>query len=160
MKVKFSHPLENVAGSLCVGPRVRRGNKEIVHVDDKPSLSNHVSERVIHESLEYGGGIVKAKEHNGGFEESFVSDEGCLPLMAILDVDIIVSPMNVELCEVVSVFQLIHKVGDEREGVGIVGGMFVEVSVVLTGVEFAVLLFDKEERGHLREVGRMDLSSG
>ena len=57
MKVKFSHPLENVAGSLCVGPRVRRGNKEVVHVDDESSLSNHVSERVICESLECGGGV-------------------------------------------------------------------------------------------------------
>ena len=36
--------------------------------------------------------------------------------------------------------------------------MFVEVSIVLAGMEFAVLLFDKEERGCFRRVGRMNLS--
>ena len=38
------------------------------------------------------------------------------------------------------------------------GGMFIEVAVVLAGVEFAILLFDKEERGCLGGIGRMDLS--
>ena len=35
------------------------------------------------------------------------------------------------------------------------GGMFIEVVIVLTGVEFAVLLFDKEERRHLGAVRRV-----
>ena len=58
-----------------------------------------------------------------------------------------------------SVFQLVHEVGNEREGVGVAGGVFVEVVVVLAGVEFTVFLFDKEEKGCLGGVGRTDLSS-
>ena len=32
------------------------------------------------------------------------------------------------------------------------GGMLIEVSVILTGAEFAILLFGKEEEGCLRGV--------
>ena len=140
-----------------VGCRIRGGNKEVIHVDDEPSFCDHVSERVIHESLECGRGVAKAKEHDSQFKESFVGDEGCLPLVAILDMDIVVSPTNVKLSEVASIFQLVHKVGNERKGVGIAGGVFIEVSVVLAGAEFTILLLDKEERGCLRGVGRTDL---
>ena len=40
------------------------------------------------------------------------------------------------------------------------GGMLVEVTIVLAGVEFAILFLDKEEGGCLKGVERMDLSSG
>ena len=104
--------------------------------------------------------VTETKEHYGGLKESFVGDEGCLPLVTIFDVDIVVPPMNIELGEVASVFQLVHKVRDEREGVGVTGGMFVEVSVVLAGAKFAVSPFNKEEGGGLWGVGRTNLSSG
>ena len=41
--------------SLCIGLEVRGGNEEVSHVDNKPSLSNHVSEGAINEMLECGG---------------------------------------------------------------------------------------------------------
>ena len=109
--------------------------------------------------MECGRGVAKPEEHHCQLEESFVHDEGCLPLMAILDVDVVVPLTNIKFCEVASIFQLFHEVGDEREGVCITGGVFIEVSVILAGAEFAVLLLDKEERGCLEGVGRMDLSS-
>ena len=103
MKVEFSHALEDMTGSFSVSFGVRGGDEEVIHVDDKPPFSDHVLERVIHESLEHGRGIAKAKEHDGGFEESFVGDEGRFPLVAILDADIVVPPMDVELGEMVGV---------------------------------------------------------
>ena len=78
-----------------------------------------------------------------------MSDEGCLPLMTIFDVNIVVPPVNVKLGKVVSVFQLVHEVRDEEKGVGIAGGMFIEVAVVLAGVEFSILFLNEEERGGL-----------
>ena len=88
-----------------------------------------------------------------------MSDECCFPLVAVFDADVVVSPVNVEFGEVASVFQLVHEVGDKGKGVGVTGGVFVEVMVVLAGAEFSILLFDKEERGCLREIGWTDLSS-
>ena len=37
------------------------------------------------------------------------------------------------------------------------GGVFIEVVVILVGTEFPVFLFDKEERECLRGVGRVNL---
>ena len=156
VKVEFCHTLEDMTGSLCMGLRVRGGNEEVVHVDDESSLSDHVSEGVVHESLEHGRRVAETKEHDGWFKESFVSDESCLPLVTILDLDVVIPSSNIELGEVVGVFQLVHKIGDERNGVGVIGGVFVEVVIILAGAKFSILLFDKEEGGCLEGVGEAD----
>ena len=74
-------------------------DEKIIHIDDEPSFGNHIAEGVIHKSLKSGGGIGEPKEHDGGFEESFVGDEGCLPLMTVFDLYIVIPPPYVELGE-------------------------------------------------------------
>ena len=64
VKVELSHTLEDMTGLFFVSFWVRRDNEEIVHVDDEPSLSNHVPKRVVHELLECGRGVAEAKEHD------------------------------------------------------------------------------------------------
>ena len=104
MKVELNHALENVTDLFGVGYEVGGSNEEIIHIDDKPPFSDHVSEQVIHELLECSRGIKKAKEHDGRFKESFVCDESHLPLMTIFDLYIVISLVNVELSEVMSIF--------------------------------------------------------
>ena len=104
MKIKLSHSLKEIVGLLSVGLGVRGGNKEVIHVDDKLSFSDYVSEHIIHEVLERCNGVIKAKEHDSGFKESFVGDEGHFPVVTGFDADIVVSPMNIEPSEVMSVF--------------------------------------------------------
>lgn len=67
---------------------IGRIDQKVVHVNDKPSFCYHIMERVIHELLEGSRGIGKAKEYNGWFEESLVSNEGNFPLVSIFDTDI------------------------------------------------------------------------
>ena len=74
--------------------------------------------------------------------------------MAILDITIVIISMNVKLGKVMSIFQLVYEVGDEEEGVSVASSVFIEVVVVLAGMEFAILLLDKEEGGSLGRVGR------
>ena len=64
-------------------------DEEVIHVNDEPSFSNHIPEQVRHESLESGGGIGHAKEHDSGFVESSVGNEGSFPLVTFLDLDIV-----------------------------------------------------------------------
>ena len=54
--------------SLNVGGFIGREYEEIIHVDDKPSFSNHIVKEVIHEVLGCGRGVIETKEHNSGFE--------------------------------------------------------------------------------------------
>ena len=104
MKVEFCHALEDTTGSVCMDLRVRGGDEEVIHVDDEPSFSDHVSEGVIHESLECGWRVAETKEHDHWLEESFVCDEGHFPLVSIFDTNIVIPPMNVEFGEVMSIF--------------------------------------------------------
>ena len=78
-------------------------DEEIIHVDNEPSFGNHVTEGVVHEALESGGGVGKSEEHHGRFEKSFVGNEGCFPLVTVLDSYVVVSPPDVELSEDLSI---------------------------------------------------------
>jgi hypothetical protein len=133
-------------------------NEEVIHIDDEPSFSDHVSEGVIHESLEGRGGVGKSEEHYRGFKEAFVGDEGGLPLVSIFDSDIVVSPSNVELSERLGVPEFVNEVGDEGKGVGVMDRVFIDVTVVLAGSESSILFLDEEEGSGLRGVRRADLS--
>jgi hypothetical protein len=95
-----------------VGGVIWGEDKEVVHVNDKPSFGNHVLEGIIHESLEGGRRVVYSKEHDGGFEESFMSNEGAFPLVAFFDADIVISPLYVELGKDFDSFEFINEVGD------------------------------------------------
>ena len=106
MEIKLGCSLENMTSLFSMGLWVRRGNEEVIHVDDKPSLSDHVSERVIHELLECSGGITETEEHNCQFKESFVCNEGGLPLVTVFDLNIVVPPTNIKLGEVRASFSL------------------------------------------------------
>ena len=44
VEVEFGHVLEDAMGSFSVCHRVWRGNEEVVHIDDKPPFSDHISE--------------------------------------------------------------------------------------------------------------------
>ena len=112
---------------------VREEDEEVVHVDDKPSFDDHVSEGVVHESLEGGGKVDESEKHDSWFEEAFMGDECSFPLMAIFDVDIVISPSYVKFGKNLCVFELIDEVGDQREGVGISNSVLIQISVVLVG---------------------------
>ena len=159
MEVQFHHALEDALGSFAVGFFVGGENKEVVHINDEPSFGNHVTERVVHEVLERGRGIGKPEEHYRWFEEAFMCDESGLPLVTVLDADIVVPPADVKFSKQFGIFEFVDEVGDEGEWIGVAGGMFVQVSVILTGVEATVLLFDKEERRCLGGVRRANLST-
>ena len=51
-----------------MGDFVRGEYEEIIHVDDKPSFSDHILEGIVYEMLKYGGGVVETKEHDSGFK--------------------------------------------------------------------------------------------
>ena len=75
-----------------------------------------------------------------------MGDESGFSLVSILDLDIVISPMDIELDENLCPLEFINKVGDEWKRVCITDCVFVNIAVVLTGAETTVFLFNKEER--------------
>ena len=60
--------MQYLTSSLDVGSLIGGKYEKVVHVDDKPSFSDHISEGIIHEMLECGGGVVETKEHDSRFK--------------------------------------------------------------------------------------------
>ena len=55
-----------------------------------------ISKDSVHHCLESGWRICQAKEHDSRLKESLISDESGLPLVSIIDPDVIISPSNIE----------------------------------------------------------------
>jgi hypothetical protein len=73
--------------------------------------------------------------------------EGSLPLIALSDADIIVSPSYIELGEVSRALESMDEIVDEGKGVSIFSCDGVECSIVLDEVELTILLLDEEDWG-------------
>ena len=82
-------------------------DKEVIHINDEPSFCNHVPKRIEHEPLKGRGGIGHSEEHDSGFIESAVGDEGGLPLVPFLDSNIVVPPSYVKLGEDLCIFEFV-----------------------------------------------------
>ena len=80
-----------------------------------------------------------------------MGDEGCFPLVSILNVNVVVSPLNIKLGKDLGILDLVNEVLDEGEGVGIFDSMTIDILIVLARSEGirGVFLVNKEERGCL-----------
>ena len=133
--------LKDLFSSFFVIFVIVRVDEKVVHVDDEPSFSNHIPERVGHESLESGGGVGHAKEHNCGFIESLMGNESSLPLVPILDSDIVIPPSYIKLGEDLGIFEFVDEVRDQRKGVSVSDCVVVKVLVVLAGSKTSVMIY-------------------
>ena len=81
-----------------------------------------------------------------------MGDEGGFPLVAISDADIVIPLLDIKFSEEFGVFELVDEVGDKGKGVCITNSVFIQVMILLAGVESSILLFDIEERRCLKGV--------
>ena len=95
MKVFLSHSLKNLFSPFLAFLLSLCEYKDMVHVDNESSFSNHISEGGVHEGLEHGRGVTLSKEHYQGFIEAIRSDKCCLPFISLFDLNVVVSPSDV-----------------------------------------------------------------
>ena len=120
----FSESLEHSSGAFMMEGDVILGvDSHIVHVDLKPLLWKHICENVVHEGLKGGGGITESKEHDRWFKESHGSDESSLPLIFLLDANIVIFPTNVKFGEQGGFFHVVDELGDQGERIGVLDGV-------------------------------------
>ena len=130
----LSESLKHTSGALVMESYVILGvDSHVIHVDLKPLLWKHIREDMVHESLEGGGSVAESKEHDGGFKESHGGDESGLPLIFLLDANVVISPMNVKFGEQGGFFHVVNEFRDQGERIGISDSVGVQVAVVLAG---------------------------
>src|SRR5713101_4317253 len=107
------------------------GNENVIHIDEYKSCVDEILEQFIHHGLECHRRIGKTKEHHQRFKHSLVCLEGCFPFVTFLDLNIVVSPLYIELGKDLCILQFINDIRNEGEWVLILDGDGIELSVVL-----------------------------
>jgi hypothetical protein len=97
--------------------------------------------------MEGSWAIGEAKVHDQWFKETLICSKGSLPLITFSAADIIVSPLYIELGEVLCALESMYEIVDEGEGVSILSHDGIECSIVLDEAELTILLFDEEDWG-------------
>ena len=137
------------------------GDEEVIHVDDEPSLNDHILEWVVHEPLEGSGGVTEAEEHDCWFKQFFVGDEDRFPLVSILNMNVVVPPSDVKFGKDLGIFNLVDEVLDEGERICVLDGMTVYILVVLArleGIRGIFLSMKKKDAAFLSGIQRTDSS--
>ena len=129
-------------------------DQNVIQIDNDHTFRNELPEQVVHHGLEGRRAVGQSEEHHQRFKESARSPKCGLPLVTLLDPDVVETPPDVELGEVASVPEFVHQVRDERKRVPILDRHVVELPIVLNQAERSVLLLDKEHwGGHGRLAG-------
>ena len=111
-----------------------------------------------HECLKGRWRVALAEEHYCRFVEPIRSSESGLPLVGLLNLNVVVPPPDIQFGKIPGMLESVNEVGDMRKRGSILDCMRIDVVVVLAGTESFILLQDKKEMGCLRRLGREDLS--
>ena len=96
-------------GTFVMKGKVSLGmDAQVVHIDLQPTFSNHIGKDVIHKQLKSGWPIAEPKEHNSGFKEPERGDERSFPLVFLANVDVVESPLDIELGKDSGVFHVVN----------------------------------------------------
>ena len=115
---------------------------------DRPKwfmLDDDVAVDVVHHSLEGHWRVCESEIHDCGFEKTVSGFKCCFLFITFVDAYIVIPPSDVELCVYVCIAEIADEIRDERKGVLISNRECVDLSVVLHGLQFAVLFFDEEK---------------
>ena len=96
----LSEPFQHPPRDPSVLGSVLRVDEDVIDVYADDSFHDEVLEDIVHHCLERSWAVGKTKEHYQWFEQSSVRPKCCLPLISILNSDVIVAPPNIQLCEV------------------------------------------------------------
>ena len=66
--------------------------------------------------------------------------------VALLHTHVVVTPADIQLCEITRALQLVHEIGDEWQWVAILYRHIIKAPIILDRAKGTILLFDKKER--------------
>ncbi len=104
--------LKDAFHNLSMLIQVLREDKDDVEVDGDLSFPDQVAEDVVHHPLEGHRRVSKPEEHDCQFEQSSIHAESGLFFVSFPNLDVVVSPMNIELHEVLGATKFVNEFGD------------------------------------------------
>ena len=118
-------------------------DEDVIKVDDNMSLTDKLSQDLIHHPLEGGGQVAETEEHDSGFKQAPVGPGGGLPLVSFLDPHSVVSPLSIQLGEVLSPTQLVSQFLEEEQWIPVLYGEVIQLVMVLMVLRVPTAFFTK-----------------
>ena len=81
--------------------------------NDEPAFPDVVGKIKVHKCLKCQQRATKSKEHHCWFEQSKRRDEGSLPLVTLLDSNVIIPPSHVKFGKERELAKIVDEVGDK-----------------------------------------------
>ena len=142
-QIVIAEPLENFLHLGLVLRQVALGeDHDVVNVDNDHVL--HVGEDLVHHGLEGGRGVAKSEEHDSWLKGSAMTYKCSLPFISFLDTDVVVTPPEIDLREVLRSLEFVDELGDERERVVVPNRVFIQIPIILYHPFPTVFLWNKE----------------
>src|SRR5882724_8417567 len=97
---------------LCLGAK----DEDVIHIDGHYSFIDEFLEDDIHHHRECGRTVREAEEHDQRFKKALVCPKGGLPLISFFDMNVVVSPANIQLSEILGLGfgDFVEDVWDQR----------------------------------------------
>src|SRR6267154_2551850 len=119
--------------------------ENIIKVDNEMAFIDKVRKDGVHKGLEGRWCVAEAEGHDEWFKETEGAFEGCFPFVTVSNTDVIVTPADVELCEVARTLEFIDEFRDKGKRSGILDCNIVEGMIVLDGMKGAASSFGNEK---------------
>src|SRR5882724_5616266 len=140
----FSEPFQDMSDmDLMIFQRVGE-DEDVIEVDHYEDIS-HVSENMVHKHLKHSGCVGESHRHDQELERAISGSEGCLPLVASRNANIVIAGAKVELGVDPCIAKLVEEVSDEGDRVLILARDFVEVSEVDAKPQSTILFLGEED---------------
>ena len=88
-------------------------NGQVIHVNNKPTFVDVVGEVEVHECLKRWRRTTESEKHHRWFEQPKRCDESSLPFITLLDLNVVISPLYVELGKERELAKVIDEVRDK-----------------------------------------------
>ena len=83
-------------------------DEDVVNVDAHGAVHNEILEDVIHHGLEGHRAVCKAEKHHKGFEQPVIGTKRGFPFVPFFYSNVVVTPLHVELGEILGSAELIN----------------------------------------------------
>ena len=150
---------EDLADMFLMICRVVGINEDVVEVDDHTHIQE-ITEDVIHEMLESCRSIGKSEWHNKPFKITVVGAESSFPFITIRNMDEVIGMSEINGGIDTGFTCSGKEVGNERKGISVPFGYFIETSEIYAEAENFIFLEGKDYQSTMGGGSLADKSGG
>lgn len=119
-------------------------NWYVIKIDGNLFYSDQIGENSVHQGLKDSERVSQTKKYYLRFKQFSIDGEGSLSLISFLNMNIIITSINIEHGEILSLPQATNDIGGKETWVAIFYHKVVQFALILDQVQVPIFFFDEE----------------